>query len=160
MRAKAPGVISLYGSNSPEAANTTSPNSTHGPIASGRSRKPRIVAPNTAAIRHACTVSPSGGGTNQSAGAGVMRFDAAENLYLGGSTYHVNTGQKAMTVAAWPSLVGPAATDLNNDSVVDGADVGLLLAAWGPCAGCPADLDGNGVVDGADLGVLLGAWGK
>jgi len=26
-------------------------------------------------------------------------------------------------------------------------------------APCPADLNGDGVVDGADLGMLLGAWG-
>ena len=53
---------------------------------------------------------------------------------------------------------GPA--DLNADGVVDGADLGLLLGAWGPCAGtpCVGDLNGDGVVDGADLGVMLGAW--
>jgi hypothetical protein len=27
----------------------------------------------------------------------------------------------------------PCVADLNNDGVVDGADLGLLLAAWGPC---------------------------
>lgn len=51
--------------------------------------------------------------------------------------------------------------DLNGDGVVDGADLGLLLAAWGTCAErsprCVGDLDGNGAVDGADLGLLLGA---
>jgi hypothetical protein len=25
--------------------------------------------------------------------------------------------------------------DLNSDGAVDGLDLGLLLAAWGPCAG-------------------------
>ncbi|MFO0873019.1 MAG: hypothetical protein U0575_03490 [Phycisphaerales bacterium] len=47
--------------------------------------------------------------------------------------------------------------DLNFDGVVDGGDLGLLLAAWG-APGC-ADLDGSGVVDGGDLGILLAAWG-
>lgn len=47
--------------------------------------------------------------------------------------------------------------DLNLDGLVDGADLGLLLAAWGPGSG-PADLDGSGTVDGADLGLLLSAW--
>ncbi|HMN96893.1 MAG TPA: right-handed parallel beta-helix repeat-containing protein [Phycisphaerales bacterium] len=46
--------------------------------------------------------------------------------------------------------------DLDGDGAVDGADLGLLLGAWGTAA---ADLDGDGVVDGADLGLLLGAWG-
>jgi len=53
---------------------------------------------------------------------------------------------------------GSASADLNGDGVVDGADLGLLLGAWGSSGG-PADLNGDGVVDGADLGVLLGGWG-
>ncbi len=52
----------------------------------------------------------------------------------------------------------PLSADFNHDGVVDGADLGVLLGAWGPCKNCPADLDGNGIVDGADLGSLLGAW--
>lgn len=47
--------------------------------------------------------------------------------------------------------------DLNGDGVVDGADLGLLLGAWGQPGGT-ADLDDSGLVDGADLGLLLGSW--
>ena len=47
--------------------------------------------------------------------------------------------------------------DLNGDGAIDGADLGLLLAAWGTDDPA-ADLDGNGTVDGADLGLLLGLW--
>jgi hypothetical protein len=49
--------------------------------------------------------------------------------------------------------------DLNNDDIVDGADLGTLLGSWGSCPGCPADLNDDDVVDGADLGTLLGEWG-
>lgn len=49
--------------------------------------------------------------------------------------------------------------DLDNSGQVDGADLGRLLAAWGPCSGCLADLNGDCVVDGVDLGILLGKWG-
>lgn len=48
--------------------------------------------------------------------------------------------------------------DLNGDSTVDGADLGILLGQWGPCAGCSADFNQDGAVDGADLGVLLAEW--
>ncbi len=48
--------------------------------------------------------------------------------------------------------------DLNGDGVVDGADLGLLLGAWGSTTNAAADLSDDGVVDGADLGLLLGAW--
>ncbi|MFO0872896.1 MAG: hypothetical protein U0575_02855 [Phycisphaerales bacterium] len=52
--------------------------------------------------------------------------------------------------------------DLNDDGLVNGADLGLLLGAWGPCPpfriGCLGDFNFDGEVDGADLGVLLGNW--
>ncbi len=47
--------------------------------------------------------------------------------------------------------------DINADGVVNGADLGLLLAAW-ESADPAADLNGDGTVDGADLGLLLAAW--
>lgn len=47
--------------------------------------------------------------------------------------------------------------DLNGDGVVDGADLGLLLAAW-DTSDPAADLNGDGNVDGADLGLLLASW--
>ncbi|MFG0273528.1 MAG: choice-of-anchor tandem repeat NxxGxxAF-containing protein, partial [Phycisphaerales bacterium] len=62
------------------------------------------------------------------------------------------------TFNALGDVVFPAT--LTGGGYVDGADLGLLLSAWGPCAGaCPADLNGDGVVDGSDLGLLLGSWG-
>jgi hypothetical protein len=50
--------------------------------------------------------------------------------------------------------------DLNGDALVDGADLGLMLGAWGECPKgcCDADLNGDGEIDGADLGLLLGEW--
>lgn len=49
--------------------------------------------------------------------------------------------------------------DLTNDCTVDGADLAVLLEAWGPRrAGHPADLDGDGRVSEADLGLLLAKW--
>ncbi len=47
--------------------------------------------------------------------------------------------------------------DLNADGAVDGADLGLLLSAWGE-GESSADLNGDTTVDGADLGLLLAAW--
>lgn len=46
--------------------------------------------------------------------------------------------------------------DYNNDGVVDGQDLGILLGGWGSA---DTDLTGDGITDGADLGLLLGAWG-
>ncbi|MEC8321680.1 MAG: glycosyl hydrolase family 18 protein [Planctomycetota bacterium] len=52
------------------------------------------------------------------------------------------------------------AGDFDGSGVVDGADLGLMLSAWGSAGDASSgDLDGSGVVDGADLGFLLAAWG-
>jgi hypothetical protein len=48
--------------------------------------------------------------------------------------------------------------DLDGDGDVDGADLGLFLATWGPGFG-PTDYDNDGDVDGADLGLFLAQWG-
>jgi len=53
------------------------------------------------------------------------------------------------------------------DGTVDGADLGYILANWGPNPGSPADIvdnvtfmpPGDGTVDGADLGYVLTNWG-
>jgi hypothetical protein len=43
---------------------------------------------------------------------------------------------------------------------VDGEDLGVLLAQWGPATtDTVSDMNADGVVDGADLGILLNAWG-
>jgi hypothetical protein len=46
---------------------------------------------------------------------------------------------------------------LNSDTIVNGADLGIMLGDWG---GSERDLNGDAIVNGADLGLLLGAWGN
>jgi hypothetical protein len=53
--------------------------------------------------------------------------------------------------------VNPCLGDLDGNGVVNGADLGTLLAGWGNPGN--SDLDGNGDTNGADLGTLLSAWG-
>ncbi len=62
---------------------------------------------------------------------------------------------------AAPPAAAQCPGDLNGDRAIDGADLGALLAAWGPCGAgaCAADLDASGTVDGADLGLQLAGWG-
>jgi murein tripeptide amidase MpaA len=50
----------------------------------------------------------------------------------------------------------PVAGDLDGDGAVGGADLALLLAAWGGSGA--ADLDGSGTVDAGDLSILLDLW--
>lgn len=46
--------------------------------------------------------------------------------------------------------------DLNGDGLVNGADLGLLIAQWGGSG--TADFNGDGIVNGADLGVMIAEW--
>ena len=61
-------------------------------------------------------------------------------------------------VVVLPGADVPCPADLDGNGIVDGGDLGLLLAAWGT-ADEVADLDGSGLVDGADLGLILASWG-
>lgn len=53
---------------------------------------------------------------------------------------------------------GAVPGDFNGDGVANGADLGLMLAAWNACDACPEDMNGDGTVNGADLGLFLIAW--
>jgi len=66
-------------------------------------------------------------------------------------------------------IPAPCAADLSNDRVVDGIDLGILLANWSippgapGCGGdayCRSDLNCDTKVDGIDLGILLANWGQ
>ena len=65
-----------------------------------------------------------------------------------------------LTETGWVDLdsLGPCPGDFNCDGLVNGADFGFLLAAWGTLNE-DADLNDDGVVSGADLGALLAMWG-
>ena len=49
--------------------------------------------------------------------------------------------------------------DLNDDGKVDGADLAILLGAWGN-GNIFMDINGDGKVDGEDLAKLQAAWGE
>jgi hypothetical protein len=51
--------------------------------------------------------------------------------------------------------------DITNNQIIDGADLGALLAFWGPVNPIlpQADINRDGRVSGADIGILLSFWG-
>jgi hypothetical protein len=84
--------------------------------------------------------------------------DCNENGVPDGCDIHVNGTSDDINQNGVPDEC-ECLGDLDASGTVDGADLAILLGAWGACPGCPADLDASGVVDGADLAILLGSWG-
>ncbi|MFO0828551.1 MAG: M12 family metallo-peptidase [Phycisphaerales bacterium] len=64
--------------------------------------------------------------------------------------------KQVLPAAMW-SHGGSIGPDLDGDGHVNGADLAILLGAWGT-AGPTGDLNLDGVIDAADLGILLGGW--
>lgn len=78
------------------------------------------------------------------------------NAYFGGNGTIVDGGGNDVSAeCADPFCLG----DINLDSVVNAADLGLLIGEWGCKGECVADLNEDGMVNAADLGLLIGAWG-
>jgi probable HAF family extracellular repeat protein len=55
-------------------------------------------------------------------------------------------------------LIPRASGDVDGDGAIGLSDLLIVLAAWGPCDGCPADLDGDGRVGFNDLLIVLNDW--
>jgi hypothetical protein len=109
--------------------------------------------------------------------------------HYGWTEFEVNAQSKALTMTTWgvdwytpqeaaadpdaiiarpltvrqrftvQSHLTPCPADRDGNRRVDGADLAVVLAAWGEL-GSSQDLTGDGVVDGPDLAFLLAAWGS
>lgn len=71
---------------------------------------------------------------------------------LPGATEH----QLDLTLAVAVEGEADRPGDLDGNGVVDGADLAMILGAWGTAK---YDLTGDGIVSGADLSIVLGDWG-
>jgi len=107
-----------------------------------------------------------------SPGTRIEHFSNPEVLYFGEPTGvpagEPDSADNAMTInlnapiiEAW--VDPPCQADITGDQEVDGADIGVLLNAWGACPSgqqtCLGDVNEDGIVNGTDLGLLLSAWG-
>jgi len=102
-------------------------------------------------------------------GAAVPIDPVFANLNVAGTwrlTISDHAPQDIGLLGSWTLLLETTGTscpaqclgDISGDGLVDGTDLGSLLAAWDTNTEC-ADLSGDGTIDGADLGILLAAWG-
>lgn len=80
---------------------------------------------------------------------------------IGTAGFDTLTGWGMLNAEAAVRAAQPSScpSDFNNDDVVDGIDLGILLSSWGQ-SNSTADLNGDNLVDGNDLGLLLSSWGN
>ncbi|MFO0828149.1 MAG: alpha-amylase family glycosyl hydrolase [Phycisphaerales bacterium] len=84
---------------------------------------------------------------------------AAENVPWDGMPYSgvFSVGPYTGLVYSQGDAPPPCApADFDCDGTIGGADLAILLGAWGTST---ADLNADGTTNGADLAILLGAWG-
>lgn len=123
------------------------------PITFGTPFKLGIYAMARAGMRSSSGI--SGNSTANASFTNGFTWGGITNIYHGGAPVAGSTIVSGSGIN-WGGPVGPPnPADLNGDGAVNGADLGILLAAWGTNGG---DLDGDGDTDGADLGILLAAW--
>lgn len=82
-------------------------------------------------------------------------FVGSDTTFIVGNAFNTMTNRGEAILWTKPHCPGPFSADLDCDGVVSGADLGILLSAWGTSS---ADLNGDAMTDGADLGLLLGDW--
>ena len=101
-------------------------------------------------------------------GVEIGTSNVFEYEYLDGEVVHLrgfeqhgmNQTQEAFIgdfLATWPNQEEPCIGDFNGDGMVNGGDLGLMVAGWGTA---DYDLTGDGLTDGADLGLMLNGWGR
>jgi hypothetical protein len=93
-------------------------------------------------------------GSSWAVPAGML---ACGTQYYWGVTANGIGGTSGSTPGVFSFTTGLTA-DINGDGVVDTADLGILIGAFGT-AGPSGDLNADGIVDTADLGALIGGFG-
>ena len=98
-------------------------------------------------------------------GAGCAGFSSiAVFTPVCGTTYYVavgaygaaGSGTGNITLSQLGKCAGSCTGDLNDDGLVNAADLTILLSSWGGPGG---DLNGDGTTNAADITILLSAWG-
>lgn len=107
----------------------------------------------------ALRLSPEVGASAQFGAYVGVSLDEAFGIAAPGATSPAGPGQGMVLMFERDLISCPH--DLSGDGIVNGGDLALCLASWGPATGSGyyADFNGDSVVDGYDITALLANWG-
>ena len=97
------------------------------------------------------------------AGGGLWVRSGFDTVYLDGTTICDNVPDEVSGafVDLGKNTLCICLADLNDDGIVNGADISVLLGFWGLTGkGVTGDIVPDGTVNGADLAALLSSWGE
>jgi hypothetical protein len=112
-----------------------------------------------------CTVTDNSAAVNYG-GIGITDTGLpASTMTMQGTQVCSNTPRPNVGGGRWIDLGGNTVCDctgdLNQDGIVNGADISAILSYWGPNPALPAaDITGDGIVNGSDLAAVLTNWGS
>jgi hypothetical protein len=115
-------------------------------------------------VMNACSITGNTAGVTQG-GLGISETASLpSSASLQGTTVCTNTPRPNVS-GRWTDLGGNTVCDctgdLNQDGIVNGADISAILSYWGPNPALPAaDITGDGIVNGSDLAAVLTNWGS
>ena len=111
----------------------------------------------TEAFQNCYNCGPTGGGSCFTThGPGCTDYDCCTIVCVADS-FCCTVSWDSLCVNEANTMCTPCVGDLNNDNVVNAADLSILLGAWGTNG--VGNLNGDSIVNAADLSILLGAWG-
>jgi len=87
-------------------------------------------------------------------------FPASDVYSIRVSSAIITDDVQLYTLSSTIVAPAPRVGDFDGNGIVNGGDLGILLAVWGPITcGSQYDLNGDCVIDGGDLGIFLSNWG-
>ncbi len=97
-------------------------------------------------------------GSNSNSSLVSFSAQCGHTYFIRVASASAQAGSGRITVASSMPACPACNADLNDDSVVDGLDLSVVLSGWGgPGQG---DINHDGAVDGIDLTAILSGWGN
>ena len=162
--ANAGGTITAFVFPTGPSSYLNGPQNANGSCSAGTSVLPLVVQDLVISIYRGTSTTPlivqnaSGPGAVET--ISNFAFPASDVYSIRVSSAITTDDVQLYTLSTTIVATAPRIGDFDGNGVVNGGDLGILLAVWGPVTcGSQYDLNGDCVINGADLGAFLADWG-